>query len=504
MKLYSASETRKIDGLAIKEKGITGYSLMQMAAEFSLDVILSEFNPVEELIIFCSKGKNSGDGFLLGSFAKEFGLEVTVVMSNTPNELKGASKKAFAEMKESKVKTISNKSIGKLKVSNKAVIVDALIGTGLKGNLRKNIKDSILALNKLGVKLPVLSLDIPSGVNPDTGNVDDICVYADITATFVAQKKGCFTSIGKKASGEVIYSDLEIPKRIFAKVASKSNVIDYEDSISRVVYREQDAHKGNFGHVLVIGGDKGLGGAGLLSSRAAVYSGAGLTSLVTRPEHVIASLVSCPEVMVKGVDSGQDLEEHLVKPNVIAIGPGLGQSAWSEQMVQRVFWEAEKRDISVIMDADALNLLTTLKLSSNLPKKLILTPHPGEASRLLNTTVTEIESDRFSAAAKIQKKFNATVILKGSGTIICNQSSGTQKWGICGSGNPGMATGGMGDVLTGIIAGILAQGLTLKDAAEAGVDLHAKAADQASLEFGEAGLTSSDIINELRYLLKYD
>ena len=504
MKLYSASETRKIDGLAIKEKGITGYSLMQMAAEFSLDVILSEFNPVEELIIFCSKGKNSGDGFLLGSFAKEFGLKVTVVMSNAPNELKGVSKKAFAEMKESKVKTVSNKSIEKLKVSDKAVIVDALIGTGLKGNLRKNIKDSILALNKLGVKLPVLSLDIPSGVNPDTGNVDDICVYADITATFVAQKKGCFTSIGKKASGEVIYSDLEIPKRIFSAVASSSYVVDYEDSISRVVYREQDAHKGNFGHVLVIGGDKGLGGAGLLSSRAAVYSGAGLTSLVTRPEHVIASLVSCPEVMVKGVDSGQDLEEHLVKPNVIAIGPGLGQSAWSEQMVQRVFWEAEKRDISVIMDADALNLLTTLKLSSNLPQKLILTPHPGEASRLLNTTVTEIESDRFSAAAKIQKKFNATVVLKGSGTIICNQSSGTQKWGICGSGNPGMATGGMGDVLTGIIAGILAQGLTLKDAAEAGVDLHAKAADQASLEFGEAGLTSSDVINELRYLLKYD
>ena len=504
MKLYSASETRRIDGLAIKEKEITGYSLMQMAAEFSLDVILSEFKPVEELIIFCSKGKNSGDGFLLGSFAKEFGLEVTVVMSNTPNELKGASKKAFAEMKESKVKTISNKSIGKLKVSNKAVIVDALIGTGLKGNLRKNIKDSILALNKLGVKSPVVSLDIPSGVNPDTGDAGDICVYADITATFVAQKKGCFTSIGKKASGEVIYSDLEIPKRIFSAVASSSYVVDYEDSISKVVYREQDAHKGNFGHVLLVGGDRGMGGASLLSSRAAVYSGAGLTSLVTRPEHVVASLASCPEVMVKGVDSGQDLEEHLVKPNVIAIGPGLGQSAWSEQMVQRVFWEAEKRDISVIMDADALNLLTTLKLSSNLPKKLILTPHPGEAARLLNTTVAVIESDRFGSAAKIQKKFNATVVLKGSGTIICSQSGGTQKWGICGSGNPGMATGGMGDVLTGIIAGILAQGLTLKDAAEAGVDLHAKAADQASLEYGEAGLSSSDVINELRYLLKYD
>ena len=504
MKLYTASETRKIDNLAIKEKGISGYSLMQMAAEFTLDVILREFSPVEELIIFCSKGKNSGDGFLLGSFAKEFGLEVTIVMSNTSNVIKGVSRKAFEEMKDAKVKIISTKSVEKLKVSNKTVIVDALIGTGLKGNLRKNIKESILALNKLGVKLPVLSLDIPSGVNPDTGDADDIAVYADITATFVAQKRGCFTSVGKKFSGEIIYSDLEIPKNLFSKITSTSYVVDYEDSISKVVYREQDAHKGHFGNVVIVGGDRGLGGAGLLSSRAAVYSGAGLTSLVTRPEHVSASLVSCPEVMVKGVDSGQDIEEHLVKPDVIAIGPGLGQSAWSEQMIQRVFWEAEKRDISVIMDADALNLLTKLKLSSNLPKRLILTPHPGEAARLLNTSVAVIESNRFSAAAKIQKKFNATVVLKGSGTVICHKSGGTQKWGICDSGNPGMATGGMGDVLTGIIAGLLAQGLTLKEAAEAGVDLHAKAADQASLEFGEAGLTSSDVINELKYLLKYD
>ena len=244
-----------------------------------------------------------------------------------------------------------------------------------------------------------------------------------------------------------------------------------------------------------------MGGAGLLASKAAVHSGAGLTSLVTRPEHVTASLVSCPEVMAKGVNSGQDLEEFLTKPNVIAIGPGLGQSAWSEQMIQRVFWETEIRDVPVIMDADALNLLAKLKLSSNLPKKLILTPHPGEAARLLNTSVGVIESDRFSSAAKIQSKFNATVVLKGSGTIICHKSGGKQKWGICDSGNPGMASGGMGDVLTGVIAGLLAQGLNIREAAEAGVDLHAKAADQSTLELSEAGLTSSDVIEELRYLL---
>ena len=367
MKLYTAKETKKFDNLAIKEKEISGYSLMQRAAEFALDVILKEFGPLEELVIFCAKGKNSGDGFLLGSLAKEFGLNVTIVTCCPSKEIKGVSSKAFKEMKASKARIISINSIGKLKVSRKAVIVDALIGTGIKGNLRKNIKDSILALNRLGTKLPVVSLDIASGVNPDTGEVKDICVYADITITFVAQKRGCFTSIGKKVSGEVMYSDLEIPKQLFSKVTSTSSIINFEENLDKVVYREQDAHKGNFGHVLVIGGDRGLGGAGLLASKAAVYSGAGLTSLVTRPEHVNASLVSCPEVMVKGVNSGQDLEEHLIKPTVIAIGPGVGQTAWSEQMIQRVFWEAEKREVTVIMDADALNLIPKLKLSSKLP-----------------------------------------------------------------------------------------------------------------------------------------
>ena len=477
---------------------------MQRAAEFALDVILKEFGPLEELVIFCAKGKNSGDGFLLGSLAKEFGLNVTIVTCCPSKEIKGVSSKAFKEMKASKARIISINSIGKLKVSRKAVIVDALIGTGIKGNLRKNIKDSILALNRLGTKLPVVSLDIASGVNPDTGEVKDICVYADITITFVAQKRGCFTSIGKKVSGEVMYSDLEIPKKLFTKVTATSSIVNFEEYIDKVVYREQDAHKGNFGHVLVIGGDRGLGGAGLLASKAAVYSGAGLTSLVTRPEHVNASLVSCPEVMVKGVNSGQDLEEHLIKPTVIAIGPGLGQTAWSEQMIQRVFWEAEKREVTVIMDADALNLIPKLKLSSKLPRRLVLTPHPGEAATLLNTNVETIESDRFAYSAKIQKKFNATVVLKGSGTVICHKKNGIQQWGVCNAGNPGMASGGMGDVLTGIIAGMLAQGLTPKEASEVGVDLHAKAADQASFDLGEVGLTPSDVIEELRYLLKYD
>ena len=350
----------------------------------------------------------------------------------------------------------------------------------------------------------MVSLDVPSGVNSDTGDVADVSVFADITTTFVARKRGCFTSIGKKVSGDIQYSDLDIPKKVFSKIPSTCSVIDFEDLVDRVIFREQDAHKGNFGHAIVIAGDRGLGGAGILASKAIVYSGTGLTTLATRPEHVSASLVSCPEVMVKGVNSGQDVEEYLLKPNVIAIGPGLGQTAWSEQMVQRVFMEAESRDVPVIMDADALNLLAKLRLSNKLPNQLILTPHPGEAATLLNTTVDNVESDRFGAAQKIHKKFKATVVLKGAGTIIIHNDGSLRKWGICSSGNPGMATGGMGDALTGIIAGILAQGLSIRDAVEAGVDLHAKSADLMSHEMGEAGLTPTDVIEGLRLLLKYD
>ncbi len=504
MKIYTSIETKKIDALAIRETGETGFSLMQSAAEFALDTLVSEFNNVDEVLVFCAKGKNSGDGFLLASYAKEFGLSSTIVMCNPAKELKGVSKKAFNEAKSNGVKIINISSLSKIRISRKAVLVDALIGTGLKGDLRKNIRDAILSLNKLGDKHPVISLDIPSGVYSDTGFANEISVIADITCTFVAQKRGCFTSEGKALSGEVLYSDLDIPKRIFSKVSCNSHLINMENHLHKIILRDENSHKGAFGHAFVVGGNKGYGGAAILAAKAAAFSGAGLIGLGTRPEHLEASLLSCPEVMTVGVDSGQDLEKYLEKPNVIAIGPGLGQTAWSEQMLQRVFWEANKRNISVVMDADALNLLTTLKLSTKFPKNLIMTPHPGEASRLLGKSIDEIESDRFNAVSLLQKKFNCVVVLKGSGSLVCYSKGGKQQIGICEAGNPGMASGGMGDILTGIIAGFSAQGLSLIEAAELGVDIHAKAADLKSLDTGEVGLLASDVLEEVRQLLKYE
>ena len=228
MKIHTSKETKKIDALAIKETEETGFTLMQSAAEFSLDALVSEFNNVDEVLVFCAKGKNSGDGFLLASYAKEFGLSSIIVMCNPTKELKGVSKKAFNEAKSNGVKIININSLSKIKISRKAVLVDALIGTGLKGELRKNVREAILSLNRLGDRYPVMSLDIPSGVCSDTGFANKPSVIADITCTFVAQKRGCFTSEGRALSGEVLYSDLDIPKRIYSKVSCTSHLINME------------------------------------------------------------------------------------------------------------------------------------------------------------------------------------------------------------------------------------------------------------------------------------
>ena len=502
MQLYTSALTKKIDNLAVKEKNVTGYSLMQEAAEFSLNILMQEWEDADQVVTFCAKGKNSGDGFLLAKYAKESGLDSAVVLSTKQKELTGIAKQAFQEAKDSGVKFVSLISSNKLKMTRKTVLVDALIGTGLKGAVRKHTKDAIDKINALGNKHPILSLDIPSGINADTGSVCGAAVVAHATASFVTYKKGCFTSDGRTCSGEIFFSDLNISKKIYTNNPSDCHVLEMERYLDKIVLRDMNSHKGDFGHVLIIGGNHGFGGASILSSKAAAFSGAGLVGLATRPEHVSASISSCPEIMAVGIDSGQDLEQFLEKPDVIAIGPGLGQSAWSEQLLQRVYWEAEKRDVTVVMDADALNLLSTLKLSAKRPKKLIITPHPGEAARLLNKTIEEVEANRFKTASMLQKKYNAVVILKGSGTLVCYERNNKQYVGVCEAGNPGMATGGMGDVLTGIVASFVSQGLKPYEAAEMAVDVHAKAADLASLDVGEVGLLPSDVLEELRYLLQ--
>ena len=502
MKLYTSAETRKIDKLAIKAKGISSFSLMQKAAEFSLNILLQNWPQTERVFIFCGKGNNAGDGYLLAGLLKEAGIKSIIIQVPYRKNISPTAAKAFRWTKLRKVRTVRLKSFSQFSVNNKDVFVDALLGTGIKGSVKGNIMQAIKLLNKQVNKNPILSLDIPSGICSDTGNELGLAVKADVTATFIARKRGCYTSRGRGYSGIIEYSDLAINRQILNKISCSTSIIDMEKGVNKITKRRMDSHKGDYGHVLIIGGDTGYGGAAILASKAALKSGSGLVTLATKPEHLSPALSQCPELMVKAVNSGQDLEDHLKEPTLIVIGPGLGTTPWSEQLLQRTLWEAKKRNIPVVMDADALNLLTTLKFDTPLPKKLVITPHPGEASRLLNKSTKEIEIDRFRAVKELENKFSAVCVLKGSGSLVCYKKNNSQQISVCESGNPGMASGGMGDVLSGLIGSFIAQGLKLHEATETAVDMHAKVADLVALERGELGLVASDVLEGISDLLR--
>ena len=259
----------------------------------------------------------------------------------------------------------------------------------------------------------------------------------------------------------------------------------------RKLLRNSESHKGDFGHVLVVAGNIGFGGAALLSSKAAIKIGAGLVSLATRSEHLQAALSFAPEVMTKPVDSGQSLENYLDSPTVICLGPGLGKDYWSEQMIYKSLENTYKNKTPILIDADGLNLLPEFSKKLPLPKKIVLTPHLGEAARLLNTSVEKVKKNKISAAKRISNKYNSVVVLKSHETLICKED----KIYICDKGNPGMATAGMGDVLSGMISGLIAQKLSLFEAACLGVDLHARAGDIYSEKNNQQSLLPTDIID---------
>ena len=272
----------------------------------------------------------------------------------------------------------------------------------------------------------------------------------------------------------------------------KPKVINFKKLLKKLS-RESNTHKGDYGHVLVIAGNLGFGGAALLAAKASLKSGAGLVTLATRSAHLQAALSYCPEVMTKQVDTGQTLENYLDLPSIICLGPGLGKNYWSEQMMFKSIERAYKNNTPMVIDADGLNLLPKFIKKLKLPKRIILTPHLGEAARLLNTSIENVLKNKKLAAKKISKKYNATVVLKSHETLICKN----ENLFICTKGNPGMATAGMGDVLSGIISGLIAQKLNLIDAACLGVELHAQTGDLYSQLYNQQSLMPSDIIDLL-------
>jgi len=493
--LYTAQQVREMDRIAIEDYGVNGFELMQKAARFTFHVLLKKWPQSKHICVICGSGNNAGDGYIIAALAKKRGLTTTLLSLSDPEKLMGDAQLAYHYAQEQGVihQPFSAQHWATQSSHKDLVIVDALLGTGLNTEVRGHYKEAIELCNQGNA--PVLAVDIPSGLSADTGQAMGIAIEAECTATFIGLKLGMLTGSGRRYCGRLYFDELDIAPNIIEQVPSIARRLDLETLLPQLKPRLADSHKGRCGHVLLIGGDHGYGGAIIMAAEAAARSGAGLVSVATQAEHCSALLARQPEIMVKSVSNIAELSSLLKKASVLVVGPGLGQSAWSQQMLVT----ALKSNIPTILDADALNLIALH--SDWLPQNrqhLVMTPHPGEAARLLERSSTEIQSDRMIAVKNLQKKWGSAIILKGSGSLIAHLD---QTIRICPYGNPGMATGGMGDVLSGILGGLIAQGIDKAYALELGVCLHAAAADIAADKYGQRGLLASDIMPHARQLL---
>lgn len=483
--LYRAAQVRELDRIAIEERGIPGYELMSRAGAAAFAVLQERWPQAQRLAVVCGAGNNAGDGYVVAWLARQAGFTVHVLTLSSPENLLGD---ALTACEDARAAGVPIEPFAAERLNGADVIIDAILGTGLERPVAGAWRDAILAINSH--KAGVLALDIPSGLNADCGAIMGAAVQADATITFIALKQGLFTAQGPSYCGAVLFDDLGAPADIYPTIHPASRRYAGADLPELLPRRPRSAHKGNHGHVLIVGGELGMAGAARMAAEAAARCGAGLVSIATRQVHAVAQAAVRPELMFRGVEDIAALGDLLERADVVAVGPGLGRNDWGRRLLAIVL----DSDLPLVVDADALNLLAEYPGKRD---NWVLTPHPGEAARLLQTTAAQVEADRFTAVAELAVRYGGVSVLKGAGSLIAQQDEGIA---VCHSGNPGMATGGMGDVLTGIIAGLLAQGLTLWQAALAGVYLHGRAGDRAA-ETGERGLLAMDLMPFLRKLV---
>jgi len=460
--LYQCGQVKAMDKAAVEIQEVSGFELMQRAGQRAFDLLRDTWPQLEQITVFCGAGNNAGDGYIVAALAAQAGLETQVLTLIDPQRLSGDARAAY-KLAESLSVPINDYLPNHSRITG--VVVDALLGIGISGNVRDAFSIAIANIN--ASKRPVLAIDIPSGICGDTGRVLGSAVNADTTITFIGMKQGMFTAQARNYCGDIVYADLGITDDVFDTQIPSCERLSY--TLPLLSSRAPDSHKGLFGRALVVGGDKHYGGAAIMAAEAAMRSGAGLVSLATRAEHVSAALARRPELMVSAVESAQQLDSLLEQTQVIVLGPGIGQTSWSNELFERVLMNRDK----MLIDADGLNILARKRNDFAPRDNWVLTPHPAEAARLLDTSTAEIQADRFSAAMALRDRYGGVIVLKGAGTIIADHRG----LSLCSAGNPSMSTAGMGDVLSGIIGGLLAQGLSLSEAAKRGVWAHATAAD---------------------------
>ncbi len=492
-RLYTAGQVQRLDKCAIEDHGIPGIDLMELAGSSVFEQARLKFPQFRHWLVFCGGGNNGGDGYVVARLAREAGLDVVVCALKSMESLSGDSATAASRWRQAGGET---RAWPVLDIEPFDLVVDALLGTGLDRSVAGHYGDAIELINQAAAG--VVAVDIPSGLNADTGQVMGKAIEADLTVTFIGRKRGLYTADGPDFAGRIKFSDLQTPDAVRDSILDSGILIRENIIKENLPPRRRNSHKGSFGWVLGVGSNTGMSGALRLCGEAALRSGAGKVTLATHPAHAALLNLACPELMVRGVERQEQLQNLLQQVDVVVTGTGLGRDSWSEEL----FRVCLKTPARLVLDADGLNILAGLfaeMADGDIPLgNWILTPHPAEAGRLLGIQASEVQHDRVTRAQQLAQRYNAVVVLKGCGSVIADPNG---RYAICPLGNPGMASAGSGDVLAGVIAALLAQGLSLWEAATTGVVAHAQAGDVAAGLLGERGMLASDITQQLPTVL---
>lgn len=481
--LYSAAQVRALDARLIAA-GTPGFELMQRAAHAIWRALRRRWPDAGAVTVLAGHGNNAGDGYLVAALALRAGWQVRVLAVSEPQRLQGDAARARDEALAAGVDVLSWQQ----EHAPQGVLVDALLGTGLSGAVREPYAAAIVWINGSGC--PVLAVDIPSGICADTGHELGVAVKAQLTVTLIGLKIGLLVGQALDHVGSLVFDDVQAdPAIVSAQQAVAQRLACHV--LPHVPARQPTTHKGRLGHVLVVGGDHGTGGATLLSAQSALRSGAGMVSLATRAEHIGAAQTRLPEVMSLAVASANQLHDLAGKVSVWVVGPGLGQGAWARSLLSA----AAASPAAQVWDADALNLLAAGAVS--IAPGSVITPHPGEAARLLGISTGALQADRPAAARALAQRYKVVCVLKGAGTLVADPEGSLL---VCDRGDPVMAGAGFGDVLAGLIGALIAQGCTPWEAAGLGVWVHAGAGEHVA-DKGN-GLAASDLCDAIRHLLQ--
>lgn len=514
IKVVTAKEMQNIDKRAIREYKIPGMVLMENAGMRVVEALEGLYENLNDkkIAVFAGKGNNGGDGFVVARHLINKGVYAKVFLLTPKGNVSGDAKKNLdiilkmgIDIEELKDK----RSLRGFKAKTEGfdIIIDAILGTGLVSEVRGYYRDIIGLINESGKE--VVSIDIPSGMSSDTGEILGEHIRADVTVTFGLPKRGHILYPSAKSVGELRVADISIPKKIIDEEDIRVNLLDSQDIKEILEPRESDAHKGSYGHTLVIAGSLGKSGAAVLASLGALRIGAGLATLALPKSLIYTAASNSMEIMtypLPETEEGTISEEavdHIFKiskqMNSLVIGPGIT----TNKKTVKFFIEILKRlSLPILIDADGINALALhgLDILKKMKAPLLLTPHPGEMARLVKTNAYDIQRDRLGMASNFSKKYGLFLALKGARTVISDPDGNTY---INPTGNPGMATGGSGDVLSGIIGGLLSQGINPLNALKTGIYLHGLAGDIAAARKGESGLIAGDILDTLPEATKY-